>query len=62
MNFALYQAIQDELKLRAENKTGTLFSNQTTEQLNRLKADYEKEIFQYMVSKTMSYIMKGCTV
>ena len=33
MDFKLYQAMKNELKLRANNETGKLFSNQTTEQL-----------------------------
>ena len=62
MNLALYQAIQNELNLRTENKTGGLFRNQSTNELRKLKADYEKEIFQYMVNKTINNMMKGCVV
>ena len=58
MNFALYQAIKNELNLRKENKTGKLFSNQTTEQLEQLTRAFEKEIAMYMMSKTINYINK----
>lgn len=57
MNFALYQAMKNELSLRAENKTGKL-ANISTEQLKQLIATYETEIFQYMMSKTINYINK----
>lgn len=57
MNFALYQAIKNELKLRAENKTGKL-ANISTEQLKQLVTVYEKEIFQYMMNQTVNYISK----
>ena len=53
MNFALYQAMKNELKLRSENKTGKL-ANISTEQLKQLIETYETEIFQYMMSKTMN--------
>lgn len=62
MNLALYQAIQNELKLRAKGETGKQFSNQTTEELNQLKTAYEKEIFQYMINKAINHMMKGCAV
>ena len=58
MNLALYQAIQNELSMRAKGETGTLFKNQTTEQLNKLKVNYEKEIFQYMSIKITNHISK----
>ena len=57
MNFALYQAMKNELKLRSENKTGKL-ANISTEQLKQLIATYKTEIFQYMMSKTINYINK----
>ena len=57
MNFALYQAMKNELKLRSENKTGKL-ANISIEQLKQLIATYETEIFQYMMSKTINYINK----
>ena len=57
MNFALYQAMKNELKLRSEDKTGKL-ANISTEQLKQLIATYETEIFQYMMSKTINYINK----
>ena len=57
MNFALYQEIKNELNLRKENKTGKL-ANISTEQLKQLIATYETEIFQYMMSKTISHINK----
>ena len=57
MNFALYQAMKNELKLRSENKTGKL-ANISTEQLKQLIETYEMEIFQYMMSKTINYINK----
>ena len=57
MNFALYQAIKNELKLRTENKTGKL-SNISTEQLKQLIATYEAEIFQYMMNQTVNYFSK----
>ena len=57
MNFALYQAIKNELKLRIENKTGKL-SNISTEQLKQLIATYEAEIFQYMMNQTVNYFSK----
>ena len=57
MNFALYQAMKNELKLRSENKTGKL-ANISTEQLKQLIATYETEIFQYMMSKTINYMNK----
>ena len=57
MNFALYQVMKNELKLRSENKTGKL-ANISTEQLKQLIATYETEIFQYMMSKTINYINK----
>ena len=57
MNFALYQAMKNELSLRAENKTGKL-ANISTEQLKQLIATYETEIFQYMMSKTINHINK----
>ena len=58
MNFALYQQMKNELNLRKENKTGKLFSNQSTEQLKQLVSDYEKEVFQYMMVKTILHINK----
>ena len=58
MNFALYQAMKNELNLRAENKTGKLFRNQTTEQLKQLVSDYEMEIFLYSMVKTINHINK----
>ena len=57
MNFALYQAMKNELSLRAENKTGKL-ANISTEQLKQLIETYETEIFQYMMSKTINYMNK----
>ena len=57
MNFALYQAMKNELKLRSENKTGKL-ANISTEQLKQLIETYETEIFQYMMSKTINYMNK----
>ena len=61
MNFALYQAMKNELKLRSENKTGKL-ANISTEQLKQLIATYKTEIFQYMMSKAINHMMKGCAV
>lgn len=58
MNFALYQAMKNELNFRKENKTGKLFSNQSTEQLEHLARAFEKEIALYMVTKTISHINK----
>lgn len=57
MNFALYQAMKNELSLRAENKTGKL-ANISTEQLKQLIETYETEIFQYMMNQTVNYISK----
>lgn len=57
MNFALYQTIKNELKLRTENKTGKL-ANISTEQLKQLIVTYETEIFQYMMSQTISHLNK----
>ena len=57
MNFALYQAMKNELKLRSEDKTGKL-ANISTEQLKQLIVTYETEIFQYMISQTISHINK----
>ena len=57
MNFALYQAMKNELSLRAENKTGKL-ANISTEQLKQLIVTYETEIFQYMMSQTISHLNK----
>ena len=58
MNFKLYQAMKNELNLRKENKTGKLFSNQTTEQLKQLVSDFEMEIFLYSMVKTINHINK----
>ena len=58
MNFALYQEMKNELNLRKENKTGKLFSNQSTEQLKQLTRAFEKEIALYMVTKTINHINK----
>lgn len=58
MDFRFYQAMKNELNLRAENKTGKLFSNQSTEQLEQLTKAFEKEIALYMVTKTINYINK----
>ena len=58
MNFVLYQAMVNELNLRKENKTGKLFSNQSTEQLEHLTRAFEKEIALYMVTKTINHINK----
>ena len=58
MNFKLYQAMKNELNLRKENKTGKLFSNQSTEQLEQLTKAFEKEIALYMVTKTINHINK----
>lgn len=58
MNFALYQAMKNELNLRKENKTGKLFSNQSTEQLEHLTRAFEKEIAMYMMVKTIIHINK----
>lgn len=57
MNFALYQEMKNELKLRTENKTGKLL-NISTEQLKQLTRAFEKEIALYMVTKTISHINK----
>ena len=57
MNFALYQAMKDELNLRSENKTGKL-ANISIEQLKQLITTYEAEIFQYMMNQTVNYISK----
>ena len=57
MNFALYQEIKNELKLRTENKTGKLL-NISTEQLKQLTRAFEKEIAMYMMSKTINHINK----
>ena len=57
MNFALYQEMKNELNLRTENKTGKL-ANISTEQLKQLIVTYETEIFQYMISQTISHINK----
>ena len=57
MNFALYQEMKNELKLRKENKTGKLL-NISTEQLKQLTRAFEKEIALYMVTKTISHINK----
>lgn len=58
MNFKLYQAMKNELNLRAKGETEKLFANQSTEQLEQLVSDYEKEIARYMIAKTMNYINK----
>ena len=58
MDFRLYQAMKNELNLRANNETGKLFNNQTTEQLKQLVSDYEKDIFLYSMVKTISHINK----
>ena len=58
MNFALYQAMKNELNLRKENKTGKLFSNQSTEQLKHLTRAFENEIALYMGTKTINHINK----
>jgi hypothetical protein len=58
MDFRLYQAMQNELNLRANNETGKLFSNQTTEQLKQLVSNYEMEIFLYSMCKTINHINK----
>ena len=55
MNFALYQAMKDELNLRAKGETGKLFNNQTTEQLKQLVSDYEKEIALYAMIKMLAH-------
>ena len=55
MNFALYQAMKDELNLRAKGETGKLFNNQTTEQLKQLISDYEKEIALYAMIKMLAH-------
>ena len=57
MNFALYQAMKNELSLRAENKTEKL-ANISTEQLKQLTRAFEKEIALYMASKTINHINK----
>ena len=57
MNFALYQEMKNELKLRKENKTGKLL-NISTEQLKQLTRAFEKEIAMYMMSKTINHINK----
>ena len=57
MNFALYQAMKNELSLRAENKTGKL-ANISTEQLKQLTRAFENEIALYMVTKTINHISK----
>ena len=57
MNFALYQEMKNELKLRKENKTGKLL-NISTEQLKQLTRAFEKEIALYMASKTINHINK----
>ena len=54
MNFALYQVMNNELKLRAENKTGKL-ANISTEQLKQLVSDYEKEIALYAMIKMLAH-------
>ena len=53
MELKLYLAMKNELKLRAKGETGKLFKNQTTEQLEQLVSDYEKEIALYMMARTM---------
>ena len=58
MDFRLYQAMKNELNLRANNETGKLFNNQTTEQLKQLVSDYEKDIFLYSMVKTINHINK----
>lgn len=58
MNFVLYQAMVNELNLRANNETGKLFNNQTTEQLKQLVSDYEMKIFLYSMCKTINHINK----
>ena len=55
MNFALYQAMKNELSLRAENKTEKL-ANISTEQLKQLTTMFEKEIAQYAMVKTINHI------
>ena len=58
MNLALYQAMKNELNLRANNEKGKLFNNQTTEELKQLILDFEMEVVQYMMAKTINYINK----
>ena len=58
MDFSLYQAMKNELNLRANNEVGNIFTNQTTEQLKQLVSDYEMEIFLYSMVKTISHINK----
>lgn len=58
MNFKLYQAMKNELNLRAKGETEKLFANQSTEQLEQLVSDYEKEIFFYSMVKTINHINK----
>ena len=53
MNFALYQAMKNELNLREKGETGKLFSNQTTEQLKQLITTYETEIALYAMVKVL---------
>ena len=53
MNFALYQAMKNELNLREKGETGKLFSNQTTEQLKQLITTYETEIALYAMVKML---------
>ena len=55
MNFVLYQAMKNELNLRAKGETGKLFNNQTTEQLKQLVSDYEKEIALYAMIKMLAH-------
>ena len=64
MNFVLYQAMKNELNLRAKGETGKLFNNQTTEQLKQVVSDYEKEIALYAMIKMLAHNNKleGCEV
>ena len=55
MNFALYQAMKNELNLREKGETGKLFSNQTTEQLKQLITTYEKEIALCAMIKMLAH-------
>ena len=54
MNFALYQAMKNELNLRSENKTGKL-ANISTEQLKQLITTYENEIALYAMVKMLAH-------
>ena len=58
MDLKLYLAMKNEFKLRTKGETGKLFKNQSTEQLEQLISDYEKEIALYMASKTINHISK----